>query len=411
MRVMERALGSLFGEEEMAAIRRVLDSGGSASWGPERESFEKEFCEFTGARHAVAMSSCTAALNICAQLLRLGPGDEVICSPQSFWATISALVQRRVTIRFGDIDPTTLNLCPQSVERLLNSRTRAIYVLHYGGNPAELDPIRALAGSHGAVVVEDCAHAVGASYKGQRIGSGQLCCFSFQSLKNMSTLGEGGMLTTDNPLWAQEAARLRVMGVVGQTRFRPPHRPGPFSGNPLELHDHAFFPPLGNQPGWYELVQLEEIGTKCYLSEIQAAVGRVQLRRLERLNSIRASIAARYSDALSSTVGLRPTRVAPHAAPAWHLYACLIDPLAGIERDRLIYHMQKTCGIQIVLRYWPLHLNPVLAYLGHRRGEAPECERVWFDQQVNLPISAAMQGWEIDAVVEALHDAMLNCRS
>ena len=218
------------------------------------------------------------------------------------------------------------------------------------------------------------------------------------------------MLTTNNDVWAAQARTLRVMGAIGLTQQRRDTRTGPYADPPFPIADHSDFPPLHASPPRAHVSELHELGSKSYMSAVQAAVGRVQLRRLASLNAKRAAVAHRYSTALKTIGDIRPVRVAPEDQSAWHLYTCLIETKSGISRDRLIHHLQEVCGIQIVLRYWPLHLNSILAHRGHHFGEAPECERVWFEQQLNLPISPSMQEWEIEAVIDALESGVRECR-
>ncbi len=404
MRVVEHHVGSILGEEEIEAIRRAISSGQSLSWGSELEAFEEEFRDYCGAKHAIAVSSCTAALHLCAQVLRLGPKDEVVCTPQSFWATVLALVARGVRVRFADIDPETINIDPSAIEALITRRTKAIYLVHHGGNPADMDAISAIANAHEIPVVEDCAHAIGTESKGRKIGYGDLCCFSFQSLKNMTTLGEGGMLTTNSDEWAAEARTLRQMAVMGETADRGTNLIGPYAKPDFPLLDHSGV-------SWdKDRVRIDEVGTNLRLSAVQAAVGRVQLRKLESLNAARAGVAERYHKAIADIPGLRAVKVREDNKSAWHLYTCFVQPDSGVDRDVFIKHLQEVHGIQIILRYWPLHLNEALRSVGHQFGECPVCEQVWFEQQVNLPICAAMAEWEIDAVSEALADGMKKCR-
>lgn len=403
MRVSEAGVGSLYGHEELSAISRVLSCGGSLARGPERPAFEAEFAAACGARHALALSSGTAALHLCAQILRLKAGDEVICTPQTFWATVVALVARGVSIRFADIDPETLNLDPATIERHITPRTRAIYLVHHGGNPADLSAIRGIAAAHGLPVVEDCAHAPGAAYRGEPIGSGDLCCFSFHSLKNMTTLGMGGMLTTGNETWAQEASRLRAMGIVGQAVPRQGAF-GPYRKPDFDLNDQS----AGSwDSGW---AAIEETGTNFGMGEVQAAVGRVQLGKLPRVNARRAQIAGQYDDALRQTDALRPLCVHTEDRSAWHLYTCFVRPEAGVDRDELARTLQERAGIGIVLRFFPLHLHAGLQPYGHRYGECPVCERVWFERQLNLPIAPSMTQEQVDWVCEALADGVRACR-
>jgi len=398
MKVVEHPVGSILGEEELEAIRRVLASGQSlAGAGTE---FEDEFRQYCGAKHAVALSSCTAALHLAAQVLRLGPDDEVVCTPLTFWATVIALVGRGVHIRFADIDPDTLNIDPATIEAQITPRTRAIYLVHLGGNPADMDPIREIAQAHDIAVVEDCAHAAGSEYKGQKIGNGDLCCFAFSSLKNMVTLGEGGMLTTNNEQWASEAAALRGFLLIGETTTHPTVQFGPYTKPDFLLSDHS-----GNswETDW---VRIEEAGTNYRMSRPQAEVGRVQLRKLDSFNAVRERIAQRFNEAVASIPGLRPLKILDGCKSSWHLYTCFVEPDSGVDRNALIRYMQEVHGVQIILRYWPLHLNPALRMAGHDFGECPVCEKVWFEQQFSLPICPTMEDWEVDAAIEALAEGM-----
>lgn len=404
MKVIEHQVGSIVGEEEIQAIRRVICSGESLAWGPEREAFENDFREYCGARHAIAVSSCTAALHLSAQVLRLGPEDEVVCTPQTFGATTLALVARGVRVRFADINPQTLNIDPATVEAQITGKTKAIYLVHHGGNPADLEAIREIAEGHALPVVEDCAHAVGAEYKGRKIGEGDLCCFSFQSLKNMTTLGEGGMLTTNNEKWAAEVAGLRSMTIVGESVPRGTDRIGPYVKPDYSLKDHA-------GDSWdSDWARIEEVGTHYRLSAVQAAVGRVQLRKLDALNAARERVAQRYREALADIPGLRPVTVPNGSRSAWHLYTCFVERESGVDRNELIKHLETVHGVEIILRFWPLHLSPAFRAAGHQFGECPVCEKVWFEQQLNLPICAAMQDWEVETVIEALADGMRRLR-
>jgi perosamine synthetase len=404
MRVVEHSVGSILGEEEIEAIRRVISSGQSLAWGPERMAFEEDFRTYSQAKHAISVSSCTAALHVCAQVLRLGPGDEVVCTPQSFLSTTLALIARGVRVRFADIDPETLNIAPDTIEAQIGPHTKAIYLVHHGGNPANMDAIRKIATDYNLPVVEDCAHAVGAESKGRKIGGGDLCCFSFHSLKNMTTLGEGGMLTTNNDEWAAEAAALRTMGIMGETVDRGTDHIGPYAKPDSQVFDHAGI-------SWTrDHTRIDEMGTHYRMSAVQAAVGRVQLRKLDSFIAARERVAHRYTEAIADIPGLRPVKIAAGDKSAWHLYTCFVEPDSGVDRDVFSKYLQEERGVQIIMRFWPLHLSAEHRTEGHRFGECPICEKVWFEQQINLPICAAMEDWEIDTVIAGLIDGMRNCQ-
>ena len=403
--IAEPEIGTVFGDEELEAIRAALSNRKQTlSWGEEVTAFERDFAAYCGVQHAIAVSSCTAALDLCAEALRLGPGDEVISTPQTFWSTIRALVARGVKIRFADIEPDTLNMDWRTVERLVTKQTKAIYVVHYGGNPADLDSLRAIARHFRIALVEDCAHAPGARFRGARIGAGELCCFSFQSYKNITTLGEGGMVTTDNPELADRLRILHSVGVVGEYRRRAESSMGPYRKPDFDLMDHSF-------GSWdFDLGDSVEVGSNRRMAAIPAAVGRVQLRKLDTLNSARRRVAERYDALVSRIAGLERTRVREGDTSAWHLYTCFLAPEAGVNRNELLRFMQQERGIRMVLRYWPLHLQSVLRAAGHALGECPVCERVWFELQINLPIGPAFDEKAIAAVVGALAEGMERCR-
>lgn len=399
--IEEYPVGSILGDEELEAVRRVIESGAPLTRGPDVDLFEKEFAEYCNVKYAVALSSCTSALRIAAQILHLGKGDEVICQANAFWATIAALIERNVSIRCAEIDPLSLNIDPASIEPLITKRTKAIYVMHHGGNPADMEAILDLAGKHGLFVVEDAAHAAGAQYKGKKIGSfSDITCFSFSTMKNMSTLGEGGMITTDNEKYAEMARGLRTSFPYGEKIKRKTSNLGDYPKPKSPIFMHA-------GDAWdYDWNRVDEVGTSCRLSTPQAAVGRVQLRKLDKFNSIRESIARRYNEAIQKIDGLKTLKILPDCKNAWHLYTFFLDSKTGIKRDDFVYHMKEKHKIDIVIRFWPIHLGGIMRMNGHNIGECPVCEHVWFNEQLSLPISPQMQEWEIETIINALYETM-----
>jgi len=404
-KIREPEIGSIFGEEELDAIRTALvGRSESLSWGHELFEFEKEFAAYCGVEHAIAVSSGTAALDICAQVLHLQLGDEIIATPQTFWSTISAQVGRGISIRFADIEQDTLNIDPTTVEALVTPRTKAIYATHYGGNPVNLAPLRVIAERHRLVLLQDCCHAPGAKYQGQRIGVGDLCVFSFHSYKNMTTLGEGGMITTNNAEYAKQIRNLRSIGVALEGRLRTTQNIGPYRKPEFEVMDHS-------HGAWdFDVVRVDEIGSNFRMTAVAAAVGRVQLRKLDTHNAARQRVAERYNEILSRIPGIRTTRVRPGDTSAWHLYTCFLELDCGVDRNELLRHMQNEHGVTIVLRYWPLHLHMILRAAGHQFGESPVCEKVWFEQQINLPLGPLLSEERILAITDALASGMKRCR-
>jgi len=400
-RIEEYPVGSLFDEEEITAIRRVLTSGDSLTRGPDVELFEKEFASYCNAKHAVSVSSCGVALRFATQVLNLGPKDEVIVQANAFWVTIVHLLERNVKIKCADIDPDSLNINPKKIESLITPKTKAIYVMHHGGNPADLKPIREIAEDYGLVVVEDAAHVVGAEYEGKKIGSdSDIACFSFSTLKNISTLGEGGMFVTKNKEYAEMVWGLRTNYPYGERIRRETSNLGDYPKPKSPAFMHA-------GDAWdYDWHRVDEFGTTSRMSTLQAAVGRIQLKKLDKYIGMRERIAKRYNGAIESIDGLQKVKILPKCKHAWHLFTFFLNSGTGINRNEFVKYMEDKHNIRLVIRFWPIHLGGIMRMRGHKIGECPVCEHVWFNEQLSLPISPQMQNWEINSITEALNETM-----
>ena len=241
-------------QEEIDAVAEVLRSG----WiglGPKTAEFEKKFAEFVGTTYAVAVNSCTAALDLALKLLDVNHGHEVIVPTMTFVSTAHCVAYRLAMPVFADVDPHTLSMDLDDVRRKITSRTRAIIPVHYSGRPIDLDALKEIAGE--IPIIEDCAHATGARYKGRSVGSiGDIGCFSFHAVKNLA-MGDGGALTLNSEPWMQRSKRLRWLGIDKGTWDRT-------------ATDKSY---------WWQYF-VDEIGLKCHLNDIAAAIGLVQLRRL-----------------------------------------------------------------------------------------------------------------------------------
>lgn len=389
------ALGSDFGEAELAAVAEVLGSGARLSCGPRREQFERQFQSLVGSRYAFSLTSGTAALEMATYLLGLRPGDEVIATPQTYQATIQPLLALDVSVRFCDIDPLTLNLDARHLADLVTPRTRAIYLVHYGGLPADMNPIRHIADRHGLVVVEDCAHALGATYFGQPAGSlGHIGCFSFQSSKNITTLGEGGMITFDRCDWADVIRRIRAIEadadfVYASAQFGPYRKPG----RALNEHEKNAYT--------HACTTVRCAGTNSTLSEVAAAVGTVQLGRLDELNERRSRITGMLDAGISELPGVRVCRTPSGYRSACHLYTFFVDARTGLTREAVAWALEDL-GVEIQLRYFPLHLLPEWRMKGHGFGECPVAERLWFEEHLNLPCYPMLTNDQVAYLVEAV---------
>ncbi|MFD0855272.1 DegT/DnrJ/EryC1/StrS family aminotransferase, partial [Actinomadura adrarensis] len=349
--------------------------------------------------HVQATSSCTTALFLAAQVLRLRPGDEVITTPQTFWVTTWPLQARGVVIKFADIDPDSLNIDPATIEPLVTERTKSIWVVHYGGQAVDMDPVMEIARRHGLTVVEDCAHTAGASYKGRALGTiGDIGCFSFHSLKNMTT-GEGGAFVTRDDTYAEMARALGTIHNWGPMRERDDPSIGPY-----------------RQPGYYRDAHVLRsythdyvdgrylVGNNFRMSELGAALGIVQLGKLDRLNERRREIAHRLDEGIRDVPGIRVQSEKPYARHVYHLYTLFYDPdTVGAPKDDFIRHLQEEEGIEIVIRYFPIHLLPEFRAMGHRYGQCPVAERTYFEHQIQLPIYDHLTDEQVEHMIGAVH--------
>lgn len=319
------------GDEEIAAVVDTLRSG----WltvGPRTQEFEEAFARAVGAPHAVAVSSCTAALHLALDALELEPGDEVITSTLTFAATGATIVHTGARPVLADCTRDTLNIDPADVARKVTPRTRAVVPVHFAGQPAPMDEILEIARQYRLKVVEDAAHALPASYRGRSVGTiGDLTAFSFYATKNLTT-GEGGMLTLAD---AALADRLRTRRLHGMSRDAWRR----YSAQGSWRYDVSY-------PGF-----------KYNMTDVAASMGVVQLRRLPALHRRRQEIVALYDQMLGDRPELEPLTVQPDVLHAWHLYVVRIRPeQLRIDRDALI-ELLKAEGIGTAVHFIPLHLH------------------------------------------------------
>jgi dTDP-4-amino-4,6-dideoxygalactose transaminase len=363
---------------EIEAVVATLKSGWLTT-GPRVAAFEKAFADYTGARHAVALNSGTAALHLSLLAAGIGEGHEVLTTPLTFCATANAIIHTGATPRFVDVDPVTFNVDPALVERAVTARTRGLLPVHFAGRPAALPELQTIARFRGLALIEDAAHCVEGVSSGRRIGSiGDFTCFSFYATKNLTT-GEGGMVTTDD---VKAAAFIRAASLHGLSRAAwSRYAPG--------------------ASGEYDVLLA---GFKYNMMDIQAALGLRQLARLDTMRARRARIWAAYDRAFASLPLTTPAAVAPGDIHARHLYTVLVDPdRAGISRDELAMRLH-TRGISTSRHFKALHLH---SYYQRRfdlaRGQFPVAERI-SDTTLSLPLSAGMTAKSVDRVIEAVHD-------
>lgn len=373
-----------YGPEEEAAALEVL-RGRWLTMGERTARFENEFSAFVGAEHAVAVSNCTVGLHLALVVLGIGPGDEVIVPDLTFVAGLNAIRYTGATPVLADItSEQDLTISVRDVAAKITPRTRAVVVMHYGGYPCDMDAVRSLAAKHGLFVVEDAAHAPGATHRGTMAGClGDVAAFSFFSNKNLAT-GEGGMVTTASAEMAQKLRLLRSHGMTHQTMDR--HK------------GHAYS---------YDVVLL---GYNYRLTEIEAALGSVQLAKLPALNAARARLVARYREVLRGIPGVQIPFSGFGEPPAWpypassshHLMVILLPD--GDSRTSVMEAL-KSEGIQSSIHYPPIHgfsdVRDAVA-AGHIRAEGLEnVERV-APRLLTLPLSASYGPEVAERVAEVI---------
>ncbi|MGH2587435.1 MAG: DegT/DnrJ/EryC1/StrS family aminotransferase [Dehalococcoidia bacterium] len=365
-------------EDEIEAVAETLRSGWITT-GPRTAAFEQRFAAYTGASHAIALSSATAGLHLALVAAGIGQGDEVIVPVYTFAACAHVVVQLGARPVLVDCSADDLNIDPEAVERAVTPRTKALMVVHFGGQPARMDELLALAARHGLFVLEDAAHAVGAHYRGRPVGSiGDATAFSFYATKNLTT-GEGGMLTT-NRADVEEAVRLHALHGMSRDAWGRYGRGG----------------------SWY--YQVVAPGYKYNMSDIQAALGLGQLERLDERNARRRALACRLTEALAGCETVEPLAVRPEIEHAWHLYVVRVRPeTLTIDRDRFIEGLAER-GIGTSVHFIPLHLHPYYREtLGVLPGEFPAAEAA-FERAISLPLYPRMSESDIDRVAEAVRD-------
>lgn len=371
------------GEEEIAEVVDTLRSGWVTT-GPKARLFEQAFVDYLGdaSLQAIAVNSATAGLHLALEALGIGPGDEVITTTHTFTATAEVVRYLGADVKLVDIDPATLNIDPAAIEAAITPRTKALMPVHYAGLSVDMDAIHAIAQKHGLKVVEDAAHALPTTWKGQRIGTlhSDAVVFSFYANKTMTT-GEGGMLVTRD---AALAARAKVMRLHGINR-------------------DAFDRFTAKVPSWY--YEIVAPGFKYNLTDIAAAMGLHQLKRLPGFQTRREQIAARYDAALADLPLILPPRPV-HAGDlhSWHLYVVRLSDEATINRDQLIDSLFAD-GIGVSVHYIPLHLHPYWKERYELKPEQFPHSQKAYERMVTLPLYTRMTDEDVERVITAVRKA------
>jgi perosamine synthetase len=380
------SVGSPFGLEEAQAVIEAMQ-GETLTMGKFVTKFQEAFAEYIGVKHAVFVTNCTRAMEVAADCIDIKEGDEVIVPAITFVATALPALQRKAKVVFADLEYDTMNIDANSVAEKITSRTKAIFPVHHCGLPVDMDAINALAKPKGISVVEDCAHSTGATYNGKQTGGlGDAGAFSFHTIKNMTTLGEGGMFTTNNSDWA-EAVRLHRF--VGMKEYKDQERYW------LPYH-YDVVAPSRTMPA-----------SNSSMTEAQAAVGLVQLAKLDKMNARRRDIAGYWNREFAELEELGTPPTPEGRTHACHLYN-LYYKKPEKKNDFMILLLDKY-GVQTMIHYIPVYWLTVFQEMGYKKGSCPVAERI-FAEKLDLPIYPHLTDSQVEYVASSVKAAVKELR-
>lgn len=364
------------GQEEIDAVNQVLHSRWLTT-GPAAIEFEKEFAAYIGCKHALALNSGTAALQLALDAIGLRSGDEVLIPAYTFTATAEVVTYFGARPVLCDSVEGGFNLDPEDAERRISERTRAIIPVHIAGEPCRMDALQALAKRHNLSVIEDAAHALPAAFNGRRVGTiSELTAYSFYATKTLTT-GEGGMLATDNDAYAERAAVMRLHGIAGDA-WKRYSRTGSWAYNVVDA------------------------GYKLNLPDILAALGRAQLKKCDTFWQQRCRIAEIYNRHFGEIAELQLPPAGAAGEHSWHLYILRLQPEAlALDRDQFIVEL-KNAGIGTSVHFIPLHLHSYYAgAYGYKQQDFPQAEDA-FSRCLSLPIYPDLSEEEVERVVRTV---------
>jgi dTDP-4-amino-4,6-dideoxygalactose transaminase len=360
-------------------VREVLDviKSGWLTMGPKTVEFEGDFKDYTGARYAVAVNSCTAALHLALEAIGIKEGDEVLVPAVTFTATAEVVTYFRAKPVFVDVEKDTCNMDVCKVEEKITKKTRAIIPMDYGGQPVDYDELRAIAKRHGLFIIEDGAHTLPSEYKGRNVGVlADITCFSFYATKALST-GEGGMITTSREKWAKRLRIMRLHGISKDAWRRQ-----------------------GNYGSWnYKVV---DAGFKYNMTDIQAALGIAQLKKIDTMYFKRRKIAEKYNEAFRKIEEVIVPRIKEDRSTSWHLYVIKLKAeKLKIDRNKFIEELAKR-GVSASVHFTPLYRHPFYAKkYGETKKDFPSSEWV-YRRIISLPIYPSMTNKDVQTVISSV---------
>ena len=398
--------GSIYGKEEQRMLAQVATQDSFTS-GPMVARFQEAFAARHKVKLAMASSNCTTAMHAMAQLWNLKPGDEVIVTPNTFLATSLAIVKEGATPVYADIDPRTFNIDPEAIRKKVTKKTKAVFVVHYGGQMCDMDPIMEIAKEHGLKVLEDCAHAPGAAYKGRPAGSiGDCGCFSFHSLKNMTTLGEGGMITTNHAEYEHDIQLLRCMNIEHWDPKRTDFR---FGGYGFKKRKGDYW-----IPSHFDAKTVNgKWGCNYRLNEFQAAAGIAQLAKLDKHNAMRRKLGRAITEGIKGIKGITPVYENPDCTHIYHLYTLCVEPeLLGASRDEFLRVLYAEEGVQGILHYQPTYHLDAFRKLGldTPNNRCPNAEKFFYAREMNLPMHPRLTEQQIEWTIAGIRNAAKKVR-
>lgn len=367
---------------DMIAVLRVLRS----SWltqGPAVTAFEQALCDYTGAQYAVVMANGTLALQLAVAALELPVGFEGITTPNTFVASANCILQNGGKVVFADIEPTTGNIDPLAIEKQISDKTRVIIPVHFAGQPCDMKKIYNLARAHNCFVLEDAAHAIGSRYDGNLIGSctfSDMTMFSFHPVKTI-TSGEGAAITTNNKMLYERLVMLRTIGITKKSDLL-----------------------TRNDGPWY--YQMQHLSTNARMSDIHAALGLSQLKRIHRVIKERRSIVETYLKMFANQERFSFLEEKSFAQSAWHLWPLLIN-FAVVKKTKVqIFNELKDAGLQLQVHYIPVHTQPYYQALGFKEGQFPHAER-YYQRSLSLPLYPGLSKHDLSYIAKTVKKVII----